>query len=104
MKTEECKISLLAPARDLEVGKAAIQAGADAVYIGAPEFGARQAAGNSLEDIATLVEYAHRFGVQVLVTLSPALNSILWLGFWTKGTLKSTSIACASSIRPGATG
>ena len=74
MKTGECKISLLAPARDLEVGKAAIQAGADAVYIGAPEFGARQAAGNSLEDIATLVEYAHRFGVQVLVTLNTLLH------------------------------
>ena len=74
MKTGEHKISLLAPARDLEVGKAAIQAGADAVYIGAPEFGARQAAGNSLEDIATLVEYAHRFGVQVLVTLNTLLH------------------------------
>ena len=74
MKTGECKISLLAPARDLEVGKAAIQAGADAVYIGAPEFGARQAAGNSLEDIAALVEYAHRFGVQVLVTLNTLLH------------------------------
>ena len=67
-------ISLLAPARDLEVGKAAIQAGADAVYIGAPEFGARQAAGNSLEDIAELVQYAHRFGVQVLVTLNTLLH------------------------------
>ena len=74
MKTGECKISLLAPARDLEVGKAAIQAGADAVYIGAPEFGARQAAGNTLEDIASLVEYAHRFGVQVLVTLNTLLH------------------------------
>ena len=68
------KLTLLAPARDLEVGKAAIQAGADAVYIGAPEFGARQAAGNSLEDIATLVEYAHRFGAQVLVTLNTLLH------------------------------
>lgn len=74
MKTGECKISLLAPARDLEVGKVAIQAGADAVYIGAPEFGARQAAGNTLEDIAALVEYAHRFGVQVLVTLNTLLH------------------------------
>ena len=74
MKTGECKISLLAPARDLEVGKAAIQAGADAIYIGAPEFGARQAAGNTLEDIAALVEYAHRFGVQVLVTLNTLLH------------------------------
>ena len=67
-------ISLLAPARDLEVGKAAIQAGADAVYIGAPEFGARHAAGNSLEDIEQLVRYAHRFGAQVLVTLNTLLH------------------------------
>ncbi len=72
--TPSTPISLLAPARDLEVGKAAIQAGADAVYIGAPEFGARQAAGNSLEDIAELVQYAHRFGVQVLVTLNTLLH------------------------------
>ena len=67
-------ITLLAPARDLEVGIAAIQAGADAVYIGAPEFGARHAAGNSLENIAELVQYAHRFGVQVLVTLNTLLH------------------------------
>ena len=72
--TPSTHISLLAPARDLEVGIAAIQAGADAVYIGAPEFGARQAAGNSLEDIAELVQYAHRFGVQVLVTLNTLLH------------------------------
>ena len=64
----------MAPARDLEVGKAAIDAGADAVYIGAPEFGARQAASNSIEDIAALVKYAHRFGVQVLVTLNTLLH------------------------------
>ena len=63
----------MAPARDLEVGKAAIDAGADAVYIGAPEFGARQAASNSIEDIAALVKYAHRFGAQVLVTLNTLL-------------------------------
>ena len=69
------KLTLLAPARDLAVGIAAIQAGADAVYIGAPEFGARQAAGNSLEDIAQLVQYAHRFGVQVLVTLNTLLHN-----------------------------
>ena len=74
MKENKHKISLLAPARDLEVGKAAIQAGADAVYIGAPEFGARQAAGNSLENIASLVQYAHQFGVQVLVTLNTLLH------------------------------
>ena len=69
-----CKLTLLAPARDLEVGIAAIQAGADAVYIGAPEFGARQAAGNSLNDIAQLVQYAHHFGAQVLVTLNTLLH------------------------------
>ena len=63
----------MAPARDLEVGKAAIDAGADAVYMGAPEFGARQAASNSIEDIAALVKYAHRFGAQVLVTLNTLL-------------------------------
>ena len=64
----------MAPARDLEVGKAAIDAGADAVYIGAPEFGARQAASNSIDDIAALVKYAHRFGAQVLVTLNTLLH------------------------------
>ena len=69
-----CKLTLLAPARDLEVGIAAIQAGADAVYIGAPEFGARQAAGSSLNDIAQLVQYAHRFDAQVLVTLNTLLH------------------------------
>ena len=68
------KLTLLAPARDLEVGIAAIQAGADAVYIGAPEFGARQAAGNTLNDIAELVRYAHRFGAQILVTLNTLLH------------------------------
>lgn len=67
-------VTLLAPARDLSVGKAAIQAGADAVYIGAPQFGARQAAGNSVADIAALVRYAHPFGVQVLVTLNTLLT------------------------------
>lgn len=58
----------------MEVGKAAIDAGADAVYIGAPQFGARQAAGNSVEDIAELVRYAHVFGAQVLVTLNTLLR------------------------------
>ena len=72
--TRHSPITLLAPARDLQVGIAAIQAGADAVYIGAPAFGARQAASNSLEDIASLVKYAHRFGVQVLVTLNTLLH------------------------------
>ena len=67
-------LSLLAPARDKQVAVAAIQAGADAVYIGAPAYGARQAAGNSLEDLAEVVRYAHTYGVQVLVTLNTLLN------------------------------
>ena len=67
-------LSLLAPARDKEVAKVAIQAGADAIYIGAPAFGARQAAGNSLEDLAEVVNYAHTYGVQVLVTLNTLLH------------------------------
>ena len=67
-------ITLLSPARDKEVAKAAIQAGADAVYIGPPAFGARQAAGNSLEDLAEVVRYAHTYGVQVLVTLNTLLH------------------------------
>ena len=64
------KIELLAPAKDYETGIAAINHGADAVYIGAARFGARQAAGNSVEDIARLVNYAHIFGVKVYVTLN----------------------------------
>lgn len=67
-------IELLAPARDLEVGKAAIDCGADAVYIGAAQFGARSKAGNSLDDIALLVNYAHRFGAKVWVTLNTLLS------------------------------
>ena len=58
-------LSLLSPAKNKEVAKAAIQAGADAVYIGAPAFGARQAAGNSLDDIARLVQYARPYGGHV---------------------------------------
>ena len=55
-------IELLSPAKNLECGIAAIDHGADAVYIGASRFGARAAAGNPTEDIAKLCEYAHRFG------------------------------------------
>lgn len=66
----EKRIELLSPARDLNVGIAAINNGADAVYIGAPAFGARRAASNSLEDIATLAAYAHRFWCRVFVTLN----------------------------------
>ena len=63
-------LELLAPARNVQTGIAAIDCGADAVYIAGPDFGARKAAGNSFEDIAELCEYAHRFGVRVFVTFN----------------------------------
>ena len=63
-------IELLSPAKDLECGIAAIDHGADAVYIGAKRFGARAAAGNSIEDIAQLCNYAHQFGAKVYVTVN----------------------------------
>ena len=66
-------LELLAPARTLDIGIAAIDCGADAVYIAAGEFGARQDAGNSVEDIATLCSYAHRFGVRIFVTVNTIL-------------------------------
>ncbi len=64
------KLELLSPAKDLETGIAAINCGADAVYIGAPQFGARAAAGNSLEDIRKLVDYAHKYWAEVYVTIN----------------------------------
>ena len=67
-------LELLAPARTAEIGFAAIDCGADAVYIAGPAFGARQAAGNSVEDIAKLCEYAHRFGVRIYATVNTLLN------------------------------
>ncbi len=63
-------LELLAPAKNLECGMAAISHGADAVYIGAPRFGARAAAGNSYEDIRQLCDYAHRYGARVHVTVN----------------------------------
>ena len=63
-------LELLAPAKNLECGIAAIDHGADAVYIGAQRFGARAAAGNSVEDIAQLCRYAHQFGAKIYVTLN----------------------------------
>ncbi len=57
----------------MDIGIAAIDCGADAVYIAGPAFGARQAAGNSLEDIRRLTEYAHRFGVRIFLTLNTIL-------------------------------
>ena len=63
-------IELLAPAKNLECGIEAIRHGADAVYIGAPKYGARAAAGNSLDDLRQLAEYAHQYGARVYVTLN----------------------------------
>lgn len=69
-----CRLELLAPARDLQTARAAIAAGADAVFIGGPAFGARAAAGNSLEELASLCRYAHRFGVKIHLTLNTLLR------------------------------
>ena len=63
-------LELLAPAKNLACGIAAIDHGADAIYIGAPKFGARAAVGNSIDDIRQLCEYAHPFGVKIYVTLN----------------------------------
>lgn len=68
------KIELLAPAKNLECGIEAINHGADAVYIGAPRFGARAAAGNSLDDIIALVQYAHIYNVRIYVTVNTILK------------------------------
>ncbi len=67
------KIEILAPAKDLIHGMAAINSGADAVYIGAPKFGARSNATNSIEDIAALVKYAHLYHAQVFVVINTIL-------------------------------
>lgn len=64
------KLELLAPARDINIAREAILHGADAVYIGAPDFGARKAASNSIEDIRRLVDFAHIFNVRVYVTVN----------------------------------
>lgn len=64
------KLELLAPAKNLACGIAAVDHGADAVYIGAVRFGARVAAGNSVDDIRQLCDYAHQFGVKVYVTVN----------------------------------
>ena len=68
------QLELLAPARDAEIGIAAIDCGADAVYIAGPQFGARQAAGNDISQIRTLCEHAHKYGARIFV----ALNTILY--------------------------
>ncbi len=72
-KTKPHKIELLAPARDTRCAREAILHGADAVYIGGPGFGARAAAGNAVDDIASLCDFAHVFGARVYVTLNTIL-------------------------------
>ena len=67
------KLELLSPARNLETGREAVNHGADAVYIGAPAFGARAAATNSLEDIDVLVRYAHLYGAKLFATVNTLL-------------------------------
>ena len=74
MQTKSSPIELLSPAKDLNCGMEAINHGADAVYIGAPKFGARAAAGNSLEDIRELCDYAHLYGARIYVTLNTILK------------------------------
>ncbi len=66
-------LELLAPAKDAAHGIAAINYGADAVYIGGPRFGARSAAGNAMDEIERLAAYAHRFGARVYMTLNTLL-------------------------------
>ena len=71
---ESHQLELLAPARDADIGIAAVDHGADAVYIGGPSFGARAAASNAIADIARLVAHAHRFNARVFVTLNTILR------------------------------
>ena len=66
-------LELLAPAKNFELGRAALLCGADALYVGAPKFGARAAAGVSVEEIGRLCELAHRFGARVFVTMNTLL-------------------------------
>jgi len=69
----DLSLELLAPARDFECGKAAVDSGADAVYIAGPAFGAREAAGNEMREVARLVRYGRRYGVNVYLTLNTLL-------------------------------
>lgn len=79
-------VELLAPARDANVALQAIKCGADAVYMGAENFGARASAGNSVEDIAQVVEFAHKYGARVYVTINTiiydneldAVEQLIW--------------------------
>ena len=74
MRLQPHHLELLSPARDTEIAREAILHGADAVYIGGPGFGARHNASNSLQDIASLVPFAHRYGAKVFITLNTILH------------------------------
>ena len=67
------EVELLAPARDLEIGTAAIDCGADSVYIAAPKYGARSSAGNSFDHIKRLCSYAHKYRAKIYLTLNTIL-------------------------------
>lgn len=69
----QIELELLAPAKNRDIGIAAISCGADAVYIAAQSFGAREAAGNSLEEIEELISYAHSFNARIYVTINTIL-------------------------------
>lgn len=75
MKNNINKIELLAPAKNKETAVSAINAGADAVYVGYLKFGARSSAGNSIEDIKEIVDYAHIYDVKVYVTMNTILKN-----------------------------
>ena len=76
IRSKTKKIELLSPAKDLATAIAAIDHGADAVYIGADDFSARSAAANDIADISSLAEYAHRYRARVYITL----NTIIYDG------------------------
>ncbi|MBQ3176142.1 MAG: U32 family peptidase, partial [Bacteroidales bacterium] len=69
----QIELELLAPAKNKDIGIAAIDCGADAVYIAGPKFGARESAGNSFSDIAELASYAHKFGAKVYMVVNTIL-------------------------------
>jgi putative protease len=74
MSLPEHQLELLSPARSADIGIEAINHGADAIYIGGPSFGARTSADNSVQDIARLVQHAHRFNSRIFVTLNTILR------------------------------
>ncbi|HNF89811.1 MAG TPA: collagenase-like protease, partial [Thiobacillaceae bacterium] len=73
-KPPPATLELLAPAKTADIGREAVLHGADAVYIGGPEFGARHNAGNSVADIARLAEFAHRYHARLFATLNTILH------------------------------